>query len=214
MIFKGKGKKEEIDQEEEQFLARFREVEAPILILDERWLRIFPDNYKTKEILRLEREMREALKYQARLTENIKDAEDKKKKLMDRIIRFMNAAQVSAEEAKKQEKSQEYIKNINLELEDLELKYEQMPDHIKDLNRQLLIESLRVCYRRMKENKEQLDEQKLLVMEAKKVLEQRQEKRRQLHIENEHIFTFMHKIFGRSIIELFYEFDDEEDELE
>ena len=66
----------------------------------------------------------------------------------------------------------------------------------------------------MKENKEQLDEQKLLVMEAKKVLEQRQEKRRQLHIENEHIFTFMHKIFGRSIIELFYEFDDEEDELE
>ncbi len=214
MIFKGKGKKEEIDQEEERFLERFREVEAPILILDERWLRIFPDNYKTKEILRLEREMREALKYQARLTENIKDAEDKKKKLMDRIIRFMNAAQVSAEEAKKQEKSQEYIKNINLELEDLELKYEQMPDHIKDLNRQLLIESLRVCYRRMKENKEQLDEQKLLVMEAKKVLEQRQEKRRQLHIENEHIFTFMHKIFGRSIIELFYEFDDEEDELE
>lgn len=214
MIFKGKSKKEEIDQEEERFLERFREVEAPILILDERWLRIFPDNYKTKEILRLEREMREALKYQARLTENIKDAEDKKKKLMDRIIRFMNAAQVSAEEAKKQEKSQEYIKNINLELEDLELKYEQMPDHIKDLNRQLLIESLRVCYRRMKENKEQLDEQKLLVMEAKKVLEQRQEKRRQLHIENEHIFTFMHKIFGRSIIELFYEFDDEEDELE
>lgn len=214
MIFKGKGKKEEIDQEEERFLERFREVEAPILILDERWLRIFPDNYKTKEILRLEREMREALKYQARLTENIKDAEDKKKKLMDRIIRFMNAAQVSAEEAKKQKKSQEYIKNINLELEDLELKYEQMPDHIKDLNRQLLIESLRVCYRRMKENKEQLDEQKLLVMEAKKVLEQRQEKRRQLHIENEHIFTFMHKIFGRSIIELFYEFDDEEDELE
>lgn len=214
MIFKGKGKKEEIDQEEEQFLERFREVEAPILILDERWLRIFPDNYKTKEILRLEKELRDALKYQARLTQNIKDAEDTKKKLMERIIQFMNAAQISAAEAKKQEKSQEYIKNINSELKDLELKYEQMPDHILELNQQLLIESLRVCYRRMKQNKEQLDEQKRLVMEAKKVLQEHEERRRQLHIENEHIFTFMHKVFGRSIIELFDEFDDEEDELE
>ena len=49
-MFKGKKKQEEQDLEEEQFLERFRGEDIPILILDERWLRIFPDNYKTAQI--------------------------------------------------------------------------------------------------------------------------------------------------------------------
>lgn len=208
-----KKKQKKIDKEEEEFLDRFRGVEAPILILDERWLRIFPEAYKTSEIKHLEKELREAFKHQARLTSNMEDAERKKKQLMDRIIRFMNVAQVSKSEADKQEKSQEYIKEINVQLNDMEMEYENIPEQIRELNEELLVESLRVCYRRMKENKDQLAEQKQLVIEARELLQERTERHRELRKENEKIFSFMHRVFGSRIIEIFDEFE-EIDEIE
>lgn len=208
-----KKNQKKIDREEEEFLNRFRGVEAPILILDERWLRIFPEAYKTPEIKLLERKLREAFKYQARLTSDMEDAEQKKKQLMDRIIRFMNVAQVSESEAKKQEKSQEYIKDINEQLSGMEMEYENMPDRIKELNEELLVESLRVCYRRMKDNKDQLATQKQLVMEARELLQERTERQKELRKENERIFSFMHRVFGSRIIEIFDEFE-EIDEIE
>ena len=211
-MFKGKKKNEVEDIEEERFLERFRGEDTPILILDERWLRIFPDNYKTSQIKKLEKELREAVVHQAKLNSDIENAEKTKKQLMDRIIRFMNAAQVSAKEAKKQEKSQEFIKDINVQLTDLEAEYEKMPETIKELNEELLIESLRVCYRRMKQNKEQMVEQKELIAEAKALLEERTKEKERIQKETEHIFTFMHRIYGSRIIELFDEFDEMEEE--
>lgn len=208
-----KRNQKKIDREEEEFLNRFRGIEAPILILDERWLRIFPEAYKTPEIKRVEKELREAFKYQARLTSDMEDAEHKKKQLMDRIIRFMNVAQVSESEAKRQEKSQEYIKDINEQLSGMEMEYENMPDRIKELNEELLVESLRVCYRRMKDNKDQLATQKQLVMEARELLKERTERQKELRKENERIFSFMHRVFGSRIIEIFDEFE-EIDEIE
>ncbi len=202
-----------IDREEEEFLNRFRGVEAPILILDERWLRIFPEAYKTPEIKRAEQELREAFKYQARLTSDMENAEHKKKQLMDRIIRFMNVAQINESEAKKQEKSQEYIKDINEQLSGMEIEYENMPERIRELNEELLVESLRVCYRRMKDNKEQLVMQKQLVQEARDLLQERRERQKELRKENESIFSFMHRVFGSRIIEVFDEFE-EIDEVE
>lgn len=212
MLFRGKKTGEDLTYEEEEFLTRFQDIEVPLLILDERWLKIFPDNYKTNEMLRLERELREAFLYQAKLNDDIKDAETVKKKLLDRIIQFMGVAQLSKEEARKQEKSQEFIRSLNGRIDELQEQFESMPEQIHELNQQLLIESLRVCYRRMKENKEKLDAQKELVEEARALLNSREARKQELHRENEHIFTFMHRIFGRSIIELFDEFDDLEDE--
>lgn len=212
-IQREKKNQKKIDREEEEFINRFRGLEAPILILDERWLRIFPEVYKTPEIKQLEKKLREAFKYQARLNNDMGNAEQKKKQLLERIIRFMNVAQINENEAKKQEKSQEYIKDINAQLSDMELEYENIPDKIKELNEELLIESLRVCYRRMKENKKQLAEQKQLVEEARDLLQERRERQKELRKENESIFSFMHRVFGSRIIEVFDQFE-EIDEIE
>lgn len=214
MIFKGKNKKrEEIDEEEEEkFLKRFEDLDIPILILDERWLRIFPEEYKSKEIKRLEKELRQAFQYQAHLTDQIKTSEGKKKQLMDRIIQCMNVAQISENEAKKQQKSQEYIKEINAELTQLESEYEQMPDRIKECNEQLLKESLRICYRRMQENKEQMDEQRQLIQETRDLLQEQLDRKKELQRESDQIFTFMHRIFGRDVVEMFEEFEEIEGE--
>ena len=45
-MFKGKKKNEVEDIEEERFLERFRGEDTPILILDERWLRIIIKHHR------------------------------------------------------------------------------------------------------------------------------------------------------------------------
>lgn len=211
MRFKGK-KKVEAEMErrkEEQFLDRFRGVDVPILILDERWHHIFPDNNKSVQVRELEVALREMFKRQARISEELEKAENTKQKLMKRIINNMRVAQVSEEEAKKQDKSQQVIKEINAEIAQLEAEYEGMPQRIKALNEQLLIESMRVCYRIMEANKVQLDKQKMLVEEAQQLLMERTLVKQNLEKENHQMYTFMHRMFGRNILELFDEFDDE-----
>ena len=213
MRFKGKKKKKaEADLEvlkEEQFLSRFRGVEVPILILDERWHHIFNDNNKNALVRELEVALRESFKRQARISEELEKAENTKQKLMKRIIDNMRVAQVSAEEAKKQDKSQQMIKEINTEIAELEAEYEDMPQRIKALNEELLIESMRVCYRIMEANKVQLEKQKVLVEEAQQLLMERTLVKQNLEKENHQMYTFMHRMFGRNILELFDEFDDE-----
>ena len=211
MRFKGKKKAEaEIEAiKEEEFLKRFRGVEVPILILDERWHHIFPDHNKSAQVRELEVALRECFKRQARISEELEKAENTKQKLMKRIIDNMRVAQVSAEEAKKQDKSQQLIKEINIEIAELEADYEEMPQRIKALNEELLIESMRVCYRIMEANKAQLDKQKVLVEEAQQLLMERTLVKQNLEKENHQMYTFMHRMFGRSILELFDEFDDE-----
>lgn len=212
MIFKGKKKQQQqvitVDEKEEKFLERFRGVEVPILTLDERWLTMFPESEKSKEVLRLEKELNEAFKYQAKLTEDLKVAEDAKKQLMNRIIRKMKIAQISEEEALLQEKSHEFIREIDKRIEKMEAEYEVMPQKIKDLNEALLMESLRFCYRRMRTNREELRTQETLIQEAKALLEERTSKKEDIQKQKEKMYIFMHHLFGRGVLEIFDDFDE------
>ncbi|MBD5087519.1 MAG: hypothetical protein HDT30_01715 [Clostridiales bacterium] len=217
MKFKGKKRQEEIidiDESEEKFLEHFRGVEIPILTLDERWLTMFPDGQKSKKVLRLEKDLKEAFKYQAKLAEDLKVAESAKKQLMDRIIRNMKIAQISEEEAMLQEKSQEFIRELNERISKMESQYEVMPQKIKDLNEALLMESLRFCYRKMSANRDNIQKQEVLIQEAKKLLEERTAKKKEMQKQNERMYVFVHHLFGRNVLEIFNEFDEYDEDSE
>lgn len=211
MIFRRKKSREvetESDEKEEIFLERFRGVESPILTLDERWLTMFPEEEKNKVVLRLEKNLNEAFKYQAKLSEDLKVAEETKKQLMSRIIHNMKIAQISEEEAMLQEKSQKFIREINERIDELEQEYEAMPQRIKELNEALLMESLRFCYRKMQENRKNLKEQENLIQEAKDLLEERTARKQEIQKQDEDMYIFMHHLFGRGVLEIFDEFDE------
>ena len=91
-----------------------------------------------------------------------------------------------------------------------------MPEEIKSLNQELLKESLRVCYQRMRKNKDAIEAEKESIIEVQEILKEHKDRKKELCKENERIFMFMHRVFGRRIIELFDEFDEieETDEIE
>ena len=68
-------------------------------------------------------------------------------------------------------------------------------------------ESLRVCYRTMEEHKENMEKQEALVREAEQLLAERQKEKEYLKKENEQMYTFMHRVFGKKIVEIFDAFD-------
>ena len=211
MFFHGRKKPfvEEFNEDEERFLNKFRGIDIPILILDERWLAIFPDNYKTERIKELEKKIREGFKEQAKLSSKLQQEEEKKKKLMERIIHHMNVAQVDDAEAAKQEKSQEYIREINEKIEQLEYEFEQMPQQLKAWNEQLLIESLRICYRKINSNREEAKTQNIIIMDAERTLDEAIWEKERLQKENQRMYTYMHRLFGKKVLEVFEELDEE-----
>ena len=59
----------------------------------------------------------------------------------------------------------------------------------------------------MKENTEIVKEQDELIKEAEKLLEERLEKKHIKEKENEQMYMFMHRLFGRNVLEKFDDFE-------
>ena len=62
----------------------------PILVLDQRWHKLFPGGKKPADIQVLEKELNELLKEQGKRVNTIKGLKTGKKKLMDAIVSGMN----------------------------------------------------------------------------------------------------------------------------
>ena len=77
----------------------------PILVLDERWHKLFPGGVKPEEVKTLEKKCNELLKEQGKLVNEIKDLRRGKKKLMDAIVSGMN----EGENDRKKEKQKKLL---------------------------------------------------------------------------------------------------------
>lgn len=192
-----------IEEQEERFLNKLKEKKVPLLILDERWHELFPERLKTPEIKQMEKQLKLFLKEQGKLTNYLKNMENTKKKLMERIIVNMNAAQVNEKEAKKQEKSQEFILEINKKIEKTEQELIEIPERMKDMNEQLLLESMRICYRRLKENQEDIERLEKWVEQAREELKERLLVKQDKEIQSASLYSYMHQMLGREVIEIF-----------
>ena len=81
--------------------------EIPILVLDTRWHRLFPQGEKPADIEALEDRLNELLKKQGRLVNEIKDLKKAKKKLMDSIVAGMEGS--SERDNRKKENQQRLL---------------------------------------------------------------------------------------------------------
>lgn len=86
----------------------------PILVLDERWYKLFPGGVKPEEVKTLEKKCNELLKEQGKLVNEIKDLRRGKKKLMDAIVSGMN----EAENDRKKEKQKKLLIETKQKIEE------------------------------------------------------------------------------------------------
>ncbi|BBF43791.1 hypothetical protein lbkm_2479 [Lachnospiraceae bacterium KM106-2] len=180
---------------------------VPILVLDQRWHELFPEEKKTPAIKKLERQLDDLLKQQGKLVNDIKDMKKLKKKLMIEIVDNMNERVDDREtlRQKKQSKSKDLIEEINSKVNNGEDELIQMPFKIKQVNERLLVESMKVCYHDLSHNRKHIDEISVWVEKVRTELKNQLIRKQDMEAVNSSIYSYMHDLLGPEVIDYFDE---------
>ncbi len=184
----------------------------PILTLDNKWHRLFTQSEFTSELKGMEKNLNDMLKRQAKLNSESRELKKLKKKLMDEVVILADA--MGERPTKKQDKEMEdhkrLIEECNEKMDAYEEELVELPRQISQLNNQLMLITMDVCYRKLQNTKELSEIEEWISgirRELKKKVVRKQEKEAVIN----KLYAYMHDIFGAEVIELFdMQYDPEE----
>lgn len=190
----------------EEFLAALKEKKVPILVLDQKWHRLFALSGKTEAICRLEEALNRLLEMQGQMNNDIKELKKAKARLMGSIVENMegtseeNANDIAS---KKLDESRRLIDEVNAQIEEKEDALLDMPHLITDANRALMLESMNYCYARLRDNRTEIDEIAEWITGIRIELKKNIVKKQNCEINNRQIYSYMHDIFGAQLLDIF-----------
>ncbi|MGN0306825.1 MAG: hypothetical protein ACI4DN_01285 [Lachnospiraceae bacterium] len=174
---------------------------VPVLVLDNKWHRLFDYMEPDKTIRKMEQELNALLKKQGRLNTQLKDLKKVKKKLMDGIVDLMDKEDSFS--VKKREESKRLISECNEKMENCEDELLGLPREIHQLNHDLMIHTMELCYQVLKGNEKEIIEIAGWIdqvrVELKKNIVRKQEK----EVANQEMYSYMHDALGANVMELF-----------
>lgn len=180
-----------------------KEKKLPIISLDERWHTLFPEAKKPTYIKELEHKLNQLIKQQGKMISDMKDMKKVKSRLMGEIVANMDA-QTSNQRSfkeKKLDKSQRLIKDINEKLKSDENELVEIPYKIKEANDKLTVESMNICYDRMKTNSKEIKELEDSILKMRDELKRKLLLKQDLEQDNTLIYTYMHDLLGSEVLE-------------
>lgn len=171
----------------------------PILVLDQRWHKLFPGGEKPAEIQALEKELNELLKEQGKRVNTIKGLKTGKKKLMDAIVSGMNEENSD----KKKEKQQKLLLETKERIETESERLLDLPYEIKNANERLLVTGIRYCYDKWKNRSEELADLSDEIDIMREQLKAKVAYKVDLEESIDSTYSLMHALLGREVMNLF-----------
>lgn len=189
----------------EIFIPALEGKKIPILTLDNTWHKLFTQTEPTKEILEYEAKLNELLKKQGQINTTTKEIKNLKKKLMDEIVETMNELENNENQKaeKKLEEKKKLIEDCNQRLEQYNDDLLELPRLIDNVNYQLMLETMEVCYEQIQANNEEIEEISQWITSIRIELKKNVVRKQQKEIRNQNFYTYMHKIFGADVIDIF-----------
>ena len=197
------GKKDKVKGSNQYSLIKSRKL--PILTLDARWHELFPEEEKTTAIRELEQTLNNLLKRQGKLGNDIKDMKMLKNDLLKDIVVNMDIGDdlLGRAKEKKLDKNKQFInelnQKINLAMEELS----EIPYQIKEVNGDLVLESVNICYSKLKDNREDIKEISDWIAGIREELKKKILIKQDMEIKNNQIYTYMHDLLGAELMEGF-----------
>ncbi|SER51117.1 hypothetical protein [Lachnobacterium bovis] len=199
---------------EEEFKKALRNKEVPLLVIDQKWHRLFAIHGKTQQIVNLENNVNDLLKKQANLKKNHKNLKKVKNQLMkdivDNMVSSMNENDYDVKD-KILTDNKRLIEEINEKLEECEDQLIELPKKISRANEELMIYSMSYCYDKMHVNSSEAEMLANKIKELRVELKKNIIKKQNRDINNREIYSYMHDILGHDIIDLFDLHDDYEE---
>ncbi len=172
---------------------------VPVLTLDQRWYQLVPEVSKTDEIKYWEKKVNELLKRQGQINDDLADVKKIKSQLIQSVVESMEEED-DPKHQKKMNQSQRLIREAKDKISDLESEGDALPAQLAEANRKLLVETAKMCYSRINENKEDLEVLDKWIdstrVKLKKNLLIKQDKE---NINNS-LYSGMHSIFGPEVM--------------
>ena len=176
----------------------------PIVILDERWHKLFPEKEKTSEIRKLEKNLNELLKRQGQITNDLKALKKIKAGLMKEILENSEVEGVSdAKRQKLMARNHKLLLEAKEKIEALEEEEFEIPEKIRTANIELMIEGVDECYRRIHQNNTDIRLLGVLINEMRTELKKHIVDKQDKEIMNTEIYSYMHDILGPEMMEIF-----------
>ena len=172
---------------------------VPILVLDQRWHKLFPGGVKPAHIAAIEENLNALLKEQGKLVNEIKDLKKAKKKLMDAIVSGMS----SSGNDKKKDKQQKLLLETKERIEAQSDRLMELPYEIKKTNEDLLINGVAYCYEELKIRAQSLEDLKGEIDSRREELKEKVAYRVELEESVDAIYSLMHALLGREVMNLF-----------
>ncbi len=174
---------------------------VPILVLDNKWHRLFDFMEPDKTINRMEEELNSLLKRQGRLNSQLKDLKRIKKKLMDEIMELMEKEDAASD--RKREENKRLIEECNEKTEAFCDELLDLPARIQQINHDLMIHTMEMCYEVLKTNEKAIIDIAQWIDQVRIDLKKNIVRKQQKEIMNQELYSFMHDILGPHVIEVF-----------
>ena len=195
---------------EEEFRAALSNKNIPLLVLDQKWHRLFAIHGKTDEIKEKEAKVNELLAQQGRANTELKKLKKIKNQLMDEIVQNMDDDDDdSAEREKKRLENKRLIDEVNEKINEEEDLLLELPKEIKEVNESLMILSMDYFYSKLRVNQTEAKEIEDWIAQVRIDLKKNIIRKQNRTINNKEIYSYLHDIFGAEVLDLFdIQYDD------
>lgn len=187
------------------FIQIVKDKKLPILTLDGRWHELFTEEQKTPEMKELEQTVNNLLKKQGKLVNDIKDMKKLKNNLLNEIMENMNVGNdaIGKAKGKKLDKNKQFVNELNVKIDAAMEELAEIPYQIKQVNEELMGESIHIFYDCIENNKSELKEVAAWINDMREELKHKILLKQELEIKNSKIYTYMHDILGPELMEMF-----------
>ena len=189
-----------MDSKEKEFKEALKGKKLPILTLDNKWYQLFTQHNNHPDTDALAEQLKALVAKQGKLNTEVKEIRKLKSKLMDEIVAGIDNMPLTDKEM---EDHKRLINECNDKIDASQDALLDLPKQIDELNFQLMVQTMDICYKAMAENTEEIlrisDWITKVRIELKKNVIRKQEK----EWLNQEMYAYMHDIFGPEVIEIF-----------
>lgn len=186
---------------EEKYSEALKGKKIPVMTLDQKWHLLFTKIDKTKKITEKEEQLNELLRHQGKCNTQTQSIRKLKKKMMEEIVSLMDKQDAAS--IKKMEDNKRLIDECNEKMEQYRDALLDLPAQIDEVNKELLIETMRICYNTMQANQKDIAQLAEWITKVRVELKKNVVRKQEMETENQEIYSFMHDIFGSDVIDLF-----------
>ena len=185
---------------ENEFKEALKGKKLPILTLDNKWYQLFTQHNNHPDTDALAEQLKALVAKQGKLNTEVKEIRKLKSKLMDEIVAGIDNMPLTDKEM---EDHKRLINECNDKIDASQDELLDLPKQIDELNFQLMVQTMDICYKAMTENTEEISRISDWITKVRVELKKNVIRKQEKEWLNQEMYAYMHDIFGPEVIEIF-----------